>query len=148
MSHNQSSNDQRILSEQSERIITGNNETQITSSSADAEWEDSWYIEIGTSSGISYKKRLNTSDGTIPTLVPGKVHRLPDLPNLSSAEWDAKNWMANLQRNVYLSEISIPGTWYSRQAEYQPVSNDLKAQYNIGVRAFHLDTRWRASRRY
>lgn len=122
------------------------NETQITSSSADAEWEDSWYIEIGTSSGISYKKRLNTSDGTIPTLVPGKVHRLPDLPNLSSAEWDAKNWMANLQRNVYLSEISIPGTWYSRHAEYQPVSNDLKAQYNIGVRAFHLDTRWRASR--
>lgn len=122
------------------------NETQITSSSADAKWEDSWYIEIGTSSGISYKKRLNTSDGTIPTLVPGKVHRLPDLPNLSSAEWDAKNWMANLQRNVYLSEISIPGTWYSRHAEYQPVSNDLKAQYNIGVRAFHLDTRWRASR--
>lgn len=122
------------------------NETQITSSSADAKWEDSWYIEIGTSSGISYKKRLNTSDGTIPTLVPGKVHRLPDLPNLSSAEWDAKNWMANLQRNVYLSEISIPGTWYSRHAKYQPVSNDLKEQYNIGVRAFHLDTRWRASR--
>lgn len=122
------------------------NETQITSSSADAEWKDSWYIEIGTSSGISYKKRLNTSDGTNPTLVPGKVHRLPDLPNLTSYEWKAENWMANLQRNVYLSEISIPGTWYSRHAEYQPVSNDLKAQYNIGVRAFHLDTRWRASR--
>lgn len=121
------------------------NETKITPSSADAEWKDSWYIEIGTSSGISYKKRLNTSDGTIPTLVPGMVHRLPDLPNLSSAEWKAENWMANLQRNVYLSEISIPGTWYSRHSAYQPVSNDLKRQYNIGVRAFHLDTRWRAS---
>lgn len=122
------------------------NETKITPSSADAEWKDSWYIEIGTSSGISYKKRLNTSDGTIPTLVPGMVHRLPNLPNLSSAEWKAENWMANLQRNVYLSEISIPGTWYSRHSAYQPVSNDLKRQYNIGVRAFHLDTRWRASR--
>ena len=121
------------------------NETKITPSSADAEWKDSWYIEIGTSSGISYKKRLNTSDGTIPTLVPGKVHRLPNLPNLSSAEWKAENWMANLQRNVYLSEISIPGTWYSRHSAYQPVSNDLKRQYDIGVRAFHLDTRWRAS---
>lgn len=120
-------------------------ETKITSSSADTPWNNSWYIEIGTSSGISYKKRLNTSDGTTPTLVPGKVHRLPDLPNLSSAKWEAGNWMANLQRNVYLSEISIPGTWYSRHAEYQPVSNDLKTQYNIGVRAFHLDTRWRAS---
>lgn len=122
------------------------NETKITPSSADAEWKDSWYIEIGTSSGISYKKRLNTSDGTIPTLVPGMVHRLPNLPNLSSAEWKAENWMANLQRNVYLSEISIPGTWYSRHSAYQPKSNDLKAQYNIGVRAFHLDTRWRATK--
>lgn len=123
-------------------------ETEITPNNEDTpdSWNRSWYIEIGTASGISYKKKLNTSDGTIPILVPGMVHRLPDLPNLSSAAWDAKNWMANLQRNVYLSEISIPGTWYSRHAEYQPVSNDLKAQYNIGVRAFHLDTRWRASR--
>lgn len=125
-------------------------ETEITSNNEDTpdSWNRSWYIEIGTASGISYKKKLNTSDGTIPILVPGMVHRLPDLPNLISSEWDAAHWMANLQRNVYLSEISIPGTWYSRHAAYQPVSNDLKKQYNIGVRAFHLDTRWRASRPY
>lgn len=123
-------------------------ETEITSNNEDTpdSWNRSWYIEIGTASGISYKKKLNTSDGTIPILVPGMVHRLPDLPNLISSEWDAAHWMANLQRNVYLSEISIPGSWYSRHAEYQNVSNDLKAQYNNGVRAFHLDTRWRASR--
>ena len=127
------------------------NETQITSSSADAKWEDSWYIEIGTSSGISYKKRLNTSDGTIPTLVPGKVHRLPDLPNLTSTEWSAANWMANLQRNVYLSEISIPGAWYSMHSSYQPDANansysdKISNLYSNGVRAFHLDTRWRGT---
>ena len=109
---------------------------------------DDWYIEIGTSSGISYKKYLDTSvSDDARTLVPGMVHRLSQaLPPITSDEWSATNWMANLQRNVYLSEISIPGTWYSRHSEYQPVSNDLKAQYNIGVRAFHLDTRWRASR--
>lgn len=119
-------------------------ETEITSSQADAKWEDSWYIEIGTSSGISYKKRLNTLDGTIPTLVPGKVHRLPDLPDLASAEWKAENWMANLQRNVYLSEISIPGSWYSLNSEYQDPAT-INNQYNAGVRAFHLDTRWKGS---
>lgn len=109
-------------------------ETEIT---------DEWYVEIGTSSGISYKKYLDAQSGGNRKLVPGMVHRLPDLPNLNSTEWNAANWMANLQRNVYLSEISIPGTWYSKHDQYQPVSNDLKAQYRIGVRAFHLDTRWR-----
>lgn len=123
-------------------LIAG--ETPITQSAEDAPWNESWYIEVGTASGKSYKKRLNSSNGTLPTLIPGMVHRLPDLPNLTSSEWDAAHWMANLQRNVYLSEISIPGSWYSRHAEYQPVSNNLKTQYNSGVRAFHLDTRWRA----
>lgn len=115
-------------------LITGN--TVMT---------DDWYIEVGTGSGKSYKKYLSsTVSDEDRTLKPGMVHRLTQaLPPITSDEWSAANWMANLQRNVYLSEISIPGTWYSRHSEYQPVSNDLKAQYNIGVRAFHLDTRWR-----
>ncbi|HJC94594.1 MAG TPA: hypothetical protein H9752_10415 [Candidatus Phocaeicola excrementigallinarum] len=116
-------------------------ETEIT---------DKWYIEIGTSAGISYKKYLDgiAVDGKNKTLVPGKVHRLPDLPPLSeSPEWDAANWMANLQRNVYLSEISIPGSWYSLNGEYQ-TRNSISTQYSAGVRAFHIDTRWRADREY
>ena len=109
--------------------------------------DENWSIEVGTSIGVSYELPIRTTaSAESRTLEPGKVHILPDLPPLTSDKWNASNWMANLQRNVYLSEISIPGTWYSRHAEYQPVSNDLKQQYNIGVRAFHLDTRWRASR--
>ena len=113
-------------------------ETQIT---------DDWYIEIGTTAGISFKKYLD-ADPAYPdnrTLVPGMIHRLPDLPPLedTSDDWDATNWMANLQRNVYLSEISIPGSWNSLNVDYQePYTID--GQYNAGVRAFHLDTRWRA----
>lgn len=109
--------------------------------------DENWSIEVGTSIGVSYELPIRTTaSAESRTLEPGKVHILPDLPPLTSDKWNASNWMANLQRNVYLSEISIPGTWYSRHAAYQPVSNDLKEQYNIGVRAFHLDTRWRASR--
>lgn len=116
-------------------------ETEIT---------DKWYIEIGTSAGISYKKYLDgiADNGKNKILVPGKVHRLPDLPPLSeSPEWDAANWMANLQRNVYLSEISIPGSWYSLNSEYQ-TRNSISTQYSAGVRAFHLDTRWRGTTRW
>ncbi len=106
---------------------------------------DKWYIEIGTSSGISYKKYLDTQAADDKrTLVPGKVHRLSEaLPPLASDAWDASTWMANLQRNVYLSEISIPGAWYSMHADYQPETNNIKSLYDKGVRAFHLDTRWR-----
>lgn len=108
---------------------------------------DKWYIEIGTSVGISYIKNLDTSASDDKrTLVPGKVHRLSEaLPPLVSDEWNASNWMANLQRNVYLSEISIPGAWYSMHTSYQPETNNIKTLYDRGVRAFHLDTRWRGT---
>lgn len=115
-------------------LLEGN--TQIT---------DEWYIEVGTSA-VTYKKKIVAAEGTSAnamTLVPGEVHYLPDFPPLSAATWSASNWMTNLQRNVYLSEISIPGSWNSLSTDYQdPVS--IKSQYNAGVRAFHLDTRWRA----
>ena len=109
---------------------------------------DEWYIEIGTSSGKSYKKYLDTSaPDDKRTLVPGKVHRLSEaLPPLASDAWNASNWMANLQRNVYLSEISIPGSWYSLDQDYQSDIRTVEGQYNIGVRAFHFDTRWIAER--
>lgn len=109
--------------------------------------DDSWYIEVGTGSGQSYKLSLAAQTGTTNesrTLKPGMIHRLPTLPPLTSADWFAANWMKNLQRNVYLSEISIPGSWYSLNSEYQdPAFIDI--QYGIGIRAFHLDTRWKGS---
>ncbi|WP_418551245.1 hypothetical protein [Prevotella sp.] len=109
---------------------------------------DKWYIEVGTASGKSYKKYLDTSaSDKARTLVPGMVHRLTEaLPSITSDEWSAANWMANLQRNVYLSEISIPGAWYSMHSEYQPENNTITSLYQKGVRAFHLDTRWIGNR--
>lgn len=106
----------------------------------------SWYIEVGTTVGRSFKKYLD-DDNTDVTLVPGKIHRLKGtLPPLTPEAWDPANWMANLQRNVYLSEISIPGAWYSMDEAYQPDANNITSLYQKGIRAFHLDTRWRASR--
>lgn len=112
-----------------------------------------WYIEVGTTGGQSFIKYLDDSSTNV-TLVPGKIHRLAGtLPPLTPQEWDPANWMTNLQRNVYLSEISIPGSWYSLHNDYQMRTADqtfrdmIVAQYNAGVRAFHLDTRWRGTTR-
>lgn len=108
---------------------------------------ENWSIEVGTGSGISYELAIQTTaDADKRTLQPGKVHILPDLPPLKSEKWNAANWMRNLQRNVYLSEISIPGAWYSMHSEYQPENNTISLLYQKGVRAFHLDTRWIGTR--
>lgn len=112
--------------------------------------DENWYIEVGTSDGSVFTKHIianenATSEGM--TLKPGMIHRLPDLPPLTaSGEWDPANWMRNIQRNVYLSEISIPGSWYSLDQDYQSDIRTVEGQYNIGVRAFHFDTRWIAER--
>lgn len=100
-----------------------------------------WHIDI-IANGVRYRKNLGSTGN--PTLVPGMIHRLPEFPSFSAPEWDVSNWMKNIPRNVYLSEISLPGSWNSLNIDYQdPYTID--GQYNIGVRAFHLDTRWRAT---
>lgn len=112
--------------------------------------DKNWYIEVAISDGTVFTKHI-IADGNATsedmTLKPGMIHRLPDLPTLTpSGEWDPANWMRNIQRNVYLSEISIPGSWYSLDQDYQSDIRTVEGQYNIGVRAFHFDTRWIAER--
>lgn len=121
---------------------------------------DNWKLEVTTAEGVVYTTSLKgTGNGK---LMPGKIHRflgqLPSLP-APTTEWDPSNWMVNIPRNVYLSEISIPGSWNSLNKDYQYAAggsselnvNSVKAQeaaiadqYKAGVRAFHIDTRWKA----
>ncbi len=122
---------------------------------------DNWKLEVTTAEGAVYTTSLNgTGDGK---LMPGKIHRflgqLPSLPAPTN-EWDPSNWMVNIPRNVYLSEISIPGSWNSLNMDFQYAADGsstlgfsdaeqiaaIKAQYKAGARAFHIDTRWKAQR--
>lgn len=116
---------------------------------------DNWKLEVTTAQGKVYTTPLKGSGAG--TLKPGKIHRFKgDLPNLPAptTDWDPSNWMANVPRNVYLSEISIPGSWNSLNDDYQDVNGSteekckaaIDAQYKAGVRAFHIDTRWTPKR--
>lgn len=109
--------------------------------------DKNWSMEIATADGRSFIKHMSADAGGNLTLKPGQIHKLPGLPALTqSKEWDPSNWMANIQRNVYLSEISIPGSWNSLNPDFQGKAPSITAQYEAGVRAFHIDTRWIASR--
>lgn len=116
---------------------------------------DNWKLEVTTAQGKVYTTPLKGSGAG--TLKPGKIHRFKgDLPNLPAptTDWDPYNWMVNVPRNVYLSEISIPGSWNSLNDDYQDVNGSteekckaaIDAQYKAGVRAFHIDTRWTPKR--
>lgn len=107
--------------------------------------DENWYIEVATTSGTYIKYLTSDATGGNMTLKPGQIHELPGLPTLTSGKWDPANWMVNIQRNVYLSEISIPGSWNSLNPDFQGANPSIEEQYKAGVRAFHLDTRWRAT---
>lgn len=97
----------------------------------------------------TFTKSLAFAEGFNGSLKPGMVHELPALPTLDitaapEQEWKVEDWMENIPRNVYLSEISIPGTWNSLNSDCQS-NTSIAAQYALGVRAFHLDTRWKSS---
>lgn len=118
-----------------------------------------WKLEVTTAEGTVYTTPLGGTG--VGKLEPGKIHRFKgDLPNLPAptTDWDPSNWMVNVPRNVYLSEISIPGSWNSLNKEYQYAADGrseldvnsvekqkaaIDAQYKAGVRAFHIDTRWK-----
>ena len=127
----------------------------------DLEVNDKWKLEVITvdSTYTISLKGTGTGDGK---LKPGMIHRfrgqLPPLP-APQKDWNPSRWMEYVPRNVYLSEISIPGSWNSLNKEFQYAANGgdlgdseaelraaIKAQYNAGARAFHLDARWKAER--
>lgn len=108
-----------------------------------------WKIQVVTTNK-TFTKSLAFGTEAKTNLAPGMVHELPGLPKLDegTAEWSVTDWMKNIPRNVYLSEVSIPGSWNSLNPDFQTQSTNatatVKDQYDLGVRAFHIDTRWQA----
>ena len=107
-----------------------------------------WKIDVNTPKG-TFSKTLGDKDltGKNTALVPGMVHKVI-LPTLSYAskdwEYNLANWMPYLSdyRNIYLTEISLPGAWYAGSTEeYQTDGKNIKNLWEHGVRAFGIETR-------
>lgn len=114
-----------------------------------------WQLQLTTASNetwtISLAGSVTNAKGN--QLQPGKIHRIKNLKALNiNSEWDASKWMEYIPRNVYLSEISIPGSWNTLNVDHQKVSDsenasllaEIESEYTAGIRAFHLDARWGA----
>ena len=102
----------------------------------------------------TYTKILTPKDGAVNTaLVPGKIHKIK-LPKLTpSAAWnyELSSWMTSLYdyKNIFLTELSIPGAWYSlgkNEDAYQAVGHTAATLWAAGVRAFAVECRTSTSR--
>ncbi|MBR4996078.1 MAG: hypothetical protein IKY82_08455 [Alistipes sp.] len=104
--------------------------------------QNQWTVTVNTGSHGSHTFKMNPANGDI-TLQAGKIHKLP-IPKRESKveiqEFEYDKWISQLDQDIYLSEISFPGSWYALDPKYQ-ATTDLTAQFNQGVRAFNLDCR-------
>lgn len=99
-----------------------------------------WTVKVETAMHGNYTCTLKPTEDK--TLAPGKIHKIavPAITSLNTVEWDYSKWMTQIPKPVYLSELSIPGTWYSVHSSYQN-NIDLTKQYAAGIRGFNLDCR-------
>lgn len=102
--------------------------------------KDLWKVTIESSHGsFTYKMRPSSGNATIAA---GKIHKvsIPAKEVVKEADLPPGNWIEKIPRNVYLTELSIPGAWYCLDDNYQTTTK-LASQYAKGIRAFHLDCR-------
>lgn len=109
---------------------------------------EGWTVAVNTSAGTFFKTLTVQPAAEAGELKPGMVHKLK-LPQLSyaSEEWvySKDSWITSLPdyKNIYLSEVSLPGAWYagsSTKENYQ-ATNDITTLWNAGVRAFSVECR-------
>lgn len=120
--------------------------------------ENYFVVTIETNSGnFTYHMipSVVSEDGKVNTMKAGYIHKvnIPAKKITSSFEIPAGEWVKYVPRNVYLSELSMPGAWYCMDSNYQGsiglgndddndgIDDGLKALYDAGVRAFNIDCR-------
>lgn len=113
----------------------------------------------GVKNLAGWKVQVNTLTGTFTMtltdktneLKPGLVHKikLPKL-NYASKEWtyNLTNWITSLPdyKNIYLSEISLPGAWYAgaKTSDGYQNTTSISELWGLGVRAFAFECRSRS----
>lgn len=101
-----------------------------------------WTLTVRTTSGTFTRALTPGSGNGAANLIAGQMHKLnmPTFQVANTFQFNQASWIAQIPRNVYLSELSLPGAWYASQSEYQG-SVSYASLWNAGVRAFAIETR-------
>ncbi len=95
-------------------------------------------VHLQTNCGDFYQMLENDGKFVTGQIYPVKFGYF----KVRGADFDLKAWIGQLNPNIYLSELSIPGAWHASNAYYQgtDAASDLQKQYQAGVRAFEVHT--------
>ena len=118
-------------------------------------WKAAIEVLEGTDTATKTYTKTFSGSGNNTALAPGKIHKIK-LPKFSSVEkWvvDTDAWIPTLEdyKNIYLTELSLPGAWYSLGKDenaYQATGSTATVLWNAGIRAFAVECRTVTSGRY
>lgn len=118
-------------------------------------WKVTMEVLEGTDEKIKSYTKIFTGSKGATALAPGKVHKLK-LPKFSEIQaWNPPTnaWIPTLEdyKNIYLTELSLPGAWYSLGKDdggYQAIGSTATSLWNAGIRAFGVECRSATSGRY
>ena len=118
---------------------------------------EGWTISIDCNAGRFTKtiKEYTVEEGKSKNLKAGMVHKvqLPPLDYVGEWTYELANWITSLPdyRNIYLTEISLPGAWYAGtplvsgwgadENENYQTTESIEDLWKAGVRAFAVETK-------
>lgn len=115
-----------------------------------------WTVTVDIANDTPRKFKLTPTVASSAKLVAGQIHEINVPSGFSIAsEWEysTDSWLTTVPRNVYISDLSLPGAWYATDSGYQgsiglgsdsnsnAIDDGLEALYSKGVRAFNVDCR-------
>lgn len=101
-----------------------------------------WKVTITANDGSrTFSLKPTSTADNKADLEPGMIHKLnvAGFPVAAIWKYDPATWITTVPRNIYISDLSLPGAWYATDNSYQNAT--LQQQYNAGVRAFNIDCR-------
>lgn len=93
-------------------------------------------VHLQTNCGDFYQMLENDGNFVTGNIYPVKFGFF----KVRGADFDLKAWIGQLNPNIFISELSIPGAWHAANSSYQG-NHSLKEMYDAGVRAFEVHTK-------
>lgn len=90
-------------------------------------------VHLQTNCGDFYQMLNNDASFATGKLYPVKFGYF----KTRGADFDLTQWIGQLNPDIYISELSIPGAWHAANTAYQG-NHTLKEMYDAGVRAFEV----------
>ena len=94
-------------------------------------------LHLQTNCGDFYMMLEDDSNFTQSKIYPLKLGYF----KTRGEDFNIEKWISQLDPNIFISELSIPGAWHAANANYQGADVSMSDLYKAGIRAFEVHTK-------